>query len=135
MPQNNSQPEFPLHVEVDGFPTPMAQGLVKEITEESDPYEMARDELGFTTPNLHRRTFRFENEEDNIWPPGEPDALTGIAPEEYKPREYTLSTQGLNSYLSIETTYHEEDDPTQEMLDAYANGEITYQQLIQSEVP
>lgn len=61
----------------------------------ASPEDIARDELGFTNPNLHRRV--------------DPKLTDFNYPEEFKPREYKLAIQKFNSYRTTTINTHDED--------------------------
>lgn len=73
------------------YPT-MGQG--KAVLADAD--DLARDELGFTNPNLHRRIELHE-------PTGHEN------PPEYAPREYSLDLCSVHSYRTTTITLHNED--------------------------
>ncbi len=71
-----------------------AQGIAKPATEE----DIARDEIGYTTPNLHRRV--------------DPKQHEGEIAE----RKYTLGIyDGLHSIRTVETFTHDEESTTCEI--------------------
>lgn len=73
----------------------MGQGPAKVASAEDE----ARQEVGFTNPNLHR-----------IVDPQDPqDEL------EVRPRDYILSIQGYDSYRTTEVFYHDEESTTSEI--------------------
>lgn len=68
----------------------MASGNMKPLSDE----DQARDDLGFTNPNLHRRI-----------DPSQPEG-------EYAPRDYSLFVNGTNSYRLTESyDYEDEENP------------------------
>lgn len=73
------------------FPKTSQQGTATLLTEE----DQARDDLGFTNPNLHRR----------IDPQGPPEDS-----EEKLPRDYILAVKSVYSYRQTTINYHDEDD-------------------------
>lgn len=75
----------------------MAHGVAKPLSEE----DKARDDLGFTHPNLHRR----------VDPADPPENEKEVAP-----RKYTLGVYDkLNSYRTTEIFYHDEESTTCEI--------------------
>lgn len=72
----------------------MAQGPAVLADEEA----LQKDAKGLTHPNLHRRI--------------KIDKTVGE--EEYLPREYKLSVQGVDSYRSTKTFVHDEESTTTE---------------------
>lgn len=78
-------------------PYKTASGVAKPLT----PEEQAKDDLGFTHPNLHRRVDPQESAEGS---------------KEVAPRKYTLGVyDGINSYRTTEITYHDEESTTCEI--------------------
>lgn len=79
------------------------QGPAVKIVDESgaviDPFEKQLDDLGFTNPNLHRRT-------DIIDPPADPEAL---------PRDYEFGIYSIYSYKTKKLNYHDEESETSEI--------------------
>lgn len=69
----------------------MAQGDMVEITD-PESVEAVRDNVGFTHPNLHRRTT---------------DGVTD--------RTYRVSVHGVNSYRYTEYAVHDEESTTSEI--------------------
>ena len=64
------------------------------------PEEEAKDVIGFTHPNLHRRV----------------DPKIPSDPKEVKPRSYIFGVyDGINSYRTTEISYHDEDSTTSEI--------------------
>ena len=126
--------EFPILPSIEGF-YQMAQGPAELIDEVSASEEIKKDDRGFTFDNLHRRTYTSEDEANDLWPIAEPDPLSGTAPVELFPREYEISTKGLNAYLTTTITYHDEERPTNADLQAFKDGTLSYEELIQFEVP
>lgn len=72
----------------------MADGNARLANEE----DLARDKLGFTNPNLHRRIN-----------PQEPVIADNPLNQELEPRRYTLSVHGVYSYRTTELTVHDEE--------------------------
>ena len=70
---------------------PMAQGDMVEITD-PESVEALRDDVGFTHPNLHRRTT---------------DGVTD--------RTYRVGVHGVNSYRYTEYAVHDEESTTSEI--------------------
>lgn len=64
----------------------------------ADEEALQKDKQGFTHPNLHRRV-----KSDRT-----------IGEDEYLPREYQLSVQGVDSYRSTRTFVHDEESTTSE---------------------
>jgi len=62
--------------------------------------DLARDAIGYTNPNLHRRI-----------DPQEPLPES----EELAPREYVLAIQTVNSYRTMRINYHDENSQTTEI--------------------
>lgn len=80
--------------DIDDYKT--AHGTMKPLT----PEEEAKDQLGFTNPNLHRRI----------------DPQTPADPKEVRPREYTIGVyDGINSYRTTQIFYHDEESTTSEI--------------------
>lgn len=67
----------------------IAQGQATPATAE----DIARDEVGITDPNLHRR---IDNE------------TTPVKPGELIPDTYTIGVSALNSYRTTQHTVHDE---------------------------
>lgn len=64
------------------------------------PEEQAKDDLGFTHPNLHRRI----------------DPQPPTDPREVRERSYTIGVYDkLNSYRTTEISYHDEESTTCEI--------------------
>ena len=62
--------------------------------------EQAKDDLGFTHPNLHRRV----------------DVQQPTDPREVAPRKYTVGVYDkINSYRTTEISYHDEESTTCEI--------------------
>lgn len=79
---------------IDDFKT--AQGIAKPVT----PEEKAKDELGYTHPNLHTRI----------------DPQQPTDPKEVRPKEYMLGVyDGINLYRTVQTSYHDEESTTCEI--------------------
>lgn len=72
----------------------MTQGPAKPLTEDDE----ARDALGFTHPNLHRRT-----------DPQDPPTADDPRNQELTPREYSLELSGVHSYRAVTITTHDEE--------------------------
>lgn len=73
-----------------------AEGTLKPLTSE----EEAKDTLGFTNPNLHRRI----------------DPHTPTDTKEVKPREYIIGVYDkINSYRTTQIFYHDEESTTSEI--------------------
>lgn len=64
----------------------------------ADADDLARDALGFTNPNLHRRV-----------DPKEPPIAEDPRNQEVAPREYQLNIQGLRSYRTTTINVHNEE--------------------------
>ena len=62
--------------------------------------DLARDELGYTHPNLHRRIDPQQPEESS---------------QEYKPRDYSIGISNVNSYRTTTINTHNEDSETSEI--------------------
>lgn len=60
--------------------------------------ELARDALGFTNPNLHRRV-----------DPQQPPIAEDPKNQELLPRDYTFNIQNLRSYRTTHTNTHDEE--------------------------
>ena len=76
---------------IDDYKT--AEGVAKPLT----PEEQAKDDLGFTHPNLHRR----------IDPP--------VGTEE-RPKKYTLGVYDkIHSYRTVDSSCHDEESTTCEI--------------------
>ena len=79
------------------------QGSAVKIVDEDgtviDPFEKQLDDLGFTHPNLHRRT-------DIADPPVDPEAL---------PRDYEFGIYSIYSYKTKKLNYHDEESETSEI--------------------
>lgn len=60
--------------------------------------DLARDELGFTNPNLHRRV-----------DPQEPPIAEDARDQEVAPRGYQLNIQGVRSYRTTQINVHDEE--------------------------
>lgn len=60
--------------------------------------ELARDELGFTNPNLHRRI-----------DPQDPPAADDDRNQEVAPRDYDLKIQNVHSYRTTTINVHDEE--------------------------
>jgi hypothetical protein len=73
------------------YTMPMAQGDMVEITD-PESVEAVRDNVGFTHPNLHRRTT---------------DGVTD--------RTYRVSVHGVNSYRYTEYAVHDEESTISEI--------------------
>lgn len=66
----------------------------------ADADDLARDELGFTHPNLHRR----------IMNPGQtPPIAENPLDQEVAPRNYKLQIQNVHSYRTTQINVHDED--------------------------
>jgi len=66
----------------------------------ADSDDLARDELGFTHPNLHRR----------IMNPGQdPQRAENPLNQEIAPRNYKLQIQNVHSYRTTQLNVHDED--------------------------
>ena len=75
-----------------------AQGVA---TTPLTPEEQAKDDLGFTHPNLHRRIDAQDPPEGS---------------KEVQPRKYTLGVyDGINSYRTTQIFYHDEESTTCEI--------------------
>lgn len=61
--------------------------------------DTARDNVGFTNPNLHRNV----------------DSKTPIDPNEVSPREYMFYIESLDSYRMTDIITHDEDSTTREI--------------------
>lgn len=73
----------------------MGQGPARLANQE----ELARDELGFTNPNLHRR----------IMNPGQqPPVAENPLNQEVAPRNYKLGIQNVHSYRTTQINVHNE---------------------------
>ena len=71
---------------------PVAQGVAKL----ANSADIARDELGYTNPNLHRR-------------------IDCDISETNRPTEYSLLVGNVNSYRTTRVTLHDEDSTTTEV--------------------
>ena len=74
----------------------MGQGPATKATAD----DLARDALGFTNPNLHRRI--------------EPKSVNQ-SQYEFQPRQYQLMIQGVNSYKTTTMSVHDENSTTSEI--------------------
>ena len=76
------------------------------------PEDLARDTLGFTNPNLHRRidvgTYNDKATTVNVRTTSG-TKITIKKGQEIDPREYNLQIQGTNSYRTVKYTLYEED--------------------------
>lgn len=72
----------------------MGQGPAVPADEEA----LAKDELGFTNPNLHRRV-----------DPQEPPVADNPLNQEIAPRGYQISIQNLRSYRTTQINVHDEE--------------------------
>lgn len=70
----------------------------------ADEDDLARDALGFTNPNLHRRI-------DPHDPPVAEDPLN----QEALPRSYNLQIQNVHSYRTTHINTHDEESVTSEI--------------------
>lgn len=61
--------------------------------------EQAKDDIGYTNPNLHRRV----------------DPQQPTDPDKVKPDSYQLGIYGTNSYRTTTTYYHDEESTTCEI--------------------
>ena len=77
----------------------MGQGPATPASEE----DLARDELGFTNPNLHRRI-----------DPQEPPVADDPRNQEVAPRSYQLDVQNVHSYRTTTINVHDEDSTDDE---------------------
>ena len=75
----------------------IGQGPAQPATTE----DLARDEVGFTNPNLHRRV--------------DPQLTDFNYSAEFKPRSYQFQIQGYNSYRT--TSIHTHDEDATELVD------------------
>jgi hypothetical protein len=64
----------------------------------ASPEDLARDALGFTNPNLHRRV-----------EPHDPPTAEDPRNQEVAPRGYQLNIQGVHSYRTTTINVHNED--------------------------
>ena len=75
------------------------------------PEDLARDTLGFTNPNLHRRidvgTYNDKATTVNVRTTSG-TKITIKKGQEIDPREYNLQIQGTNSYRTVKYTLYEE---------------------------
>ena len=84
-----------VHYDMDDLMT--ARGVAKPLT----PEEQAKDEFGFTHPNLHRRIDPRDPEEGS---------------KEVRPKAYTVGVyDGINSYRTVQSFYHDEESTTCEI--------------------
>lgn len=74
--------------------------VVPPTSQLADATALAKDEVGFTHPNLHRRI-----------DPQEPTPESG----ELAPREYSVNICGKNSYRTTTICVHDEDSETSEI--------------------
>lgn len=74
---------------------PITQGRAVPASEE----DLKKDELGITRPDLHRRI----------------KSETSKEGDEYLPREYSISVQGVDSYRYTQSFLHDEDSTTSEI--------------------
>lgn len=88
-------------IPIDGTTKPiMGQGPAVIANEE----DLARDELGFTNPNFHRRV-----------EPHEPLAADNILNQEVEDRSYKLNLMDVYSYRTTEIHVHDENSVTSEI--------------------
>lgn len=78
----------------------VGQGPARPATEE----ELAKDTLGFTNPNLHRRI-----------DPHDPPIVEDPKAQELKPRDYELTIQHLHSYRTTTINSHDEESTYSEV--------------------
>lgn len=78
---------------------PMGQGPATLLTEQ-EALELARDRIGFTHPNLHRRI-------DN--------SIKYVAGGQEYDAKYSLNVGGVNSYRTTQFDVHEEYPPETEI--------------------
>lgn len=64
----------------------------------ADQVDMARDALGFTNPNLHRRV-----------DPQDPPKAEDPRNQEVAPRDYKLTIQNVHSYRTTQINVHDEE--------------------------
>lgn len=72
----------------------IGQGPAKKASDK----DLARDELGYTNPNLHRRV-----------DPQEPKKADNPLNQEVAPRDYQLDIQNVHSYRTTKINVHDEE--------------------------
>ena len=98
--------------DIDGPLNPiMGQGPAVQVSIDDDGVievirddDYARDEVGFTNPNFHRRV-----------DPKEPEISENILNQEVDPREYKLNLMGTNSYRTTIINVHDEESVVSEI--------------------
>ena len=93
--------------------------IVDGSTEVFDQLAYDKDQnVGFTSPNLHRRVDPQEppKPEDPNYDPDDPDSVDrSYLNQEIKPRDYELSVQGVHSYRTTTYNVHDEESITTEI--------------------
>ena len=83
-----------------------------------EPVAKAKDDLGFTNPNLHRRVDPQAPPDptDPNYDPTDPTSVDrAYLNKEIAPRDYDLTLQGVNSYRTTTYNVHNEESVTVEI--------------------
>lgn len=96
---------------VDSDPPIYDSAVAQPLTSE----DAARDKLGFTNPNLHRRLDNKDHSDSASTMKVTPKSQSIPKGAELDLRNYTLQIHKVNSYRTVEYILHDEDSTTSEI--------------------